>query len=227
MWVQKLIWFLGRMIFYMLLLPLLIGMIYTLSHDQLLAALVFLVLFVIVFYTGLIRVRIRANSVVVRNGKVVFYIPEKSVRDRFDFVSRGQTIVELPSYALLDRPYRIEIFCSDNGGGVNSCRLSLNLGYIMELTGWQRAYDNFVRYQDQLPFAVKRQLFNSSAQMVWMSSHQGKEDMNEYLKPIVAELNLGLETLGLKIEAATCTFNAGTTLARLVADAQEIVEKTA
>ena len=225
MWVQKLIWFLGRMIFYMLLLPLLIGMIYTLAHGQLLAALIFLILFVLVFYFGLIRVRIPAHSVVVRNGKVVFFIPETTVRDRFDFVSRGQTIVELPSYGLLDRPYRIELFSSGNGGGVSSCRLSLTLSYIMELTGWQRAYDNFVRYQDQLPFAVKRQLFNSSAQMVWRSSHQGEEDVNEYLKPIVAELNLGLGTLGLKIAAATCTFNAGPTLARLVADEQEIVEK--
>jgi hypothetical protein len=225
MWVQRLIWFLGRTIFYMLLLPLLIGMIYTLSHGQLLAALIFIVLFVIVLYIGLIRVRIPANSFVVRNGKVVFFIPEKTVRDRFDFVSRGQTIVQLPSYALLDRPYRMEIFSSDNRGAVKSCRLSLNLGYIMELTGWQRAYDNFVRYQDQLPLAVKRQLFNSSAQMVWMSSLEGEEDMNEYLKPIVAELNRGLENLGLKIEKVTCTFSTGPTLARIVADEQEMVEK--
>jgi len=225
MWVQKLIWILGRLIFYMLLLPLLIGMVYTLSHDQLLAALIFIVLFVIVLYNGLIRLKIPANSVVVRNGRVVFFIPEKTVRDRFDFVSRGQTIVQLPSFGLLDHPYRMEIFSPDNSGGLNSCRLSLNLGYIMELTGWQRVYDNFVRYQDQLSLAVKRQLFNSSAQMVWPSPLQGEEQMEEYLKPIVAELNLGLENLGLKIEEATCTFTAGPTLVRIVADEQEIVEK--
>jgi hypothetical protein len=156
---------------------------------------------------------------------VVFFIPEKTVRDRFDFASRGQTIVQLPHFGLLDRPYKMEIFFSDNKGGLNSCRLSLNLGYAMELTAWQRAYDSFVRYQDKLSVVVKRQLFKSSANMVWQFPLHGEEEMDEYLKPIVAELNLGLEDLGLKIEEATCTFTAGPTLVRLVAAEQEIVEK--
>ena len=225
MWIQRMIWILGRMIFYMLLLPLLIGVVYTLSHDQWLAALIFMILCVLVLYKGLIRVTIQANSLVVRDGKVVFFIPEKTVRDRFDFASRGQTIVELPHFGLLDRPYRMEIFSPDKSGGVNSCRLSLTLGYVMELTGWQRAYDNFVRYQDKLSVVVKQQLFKSSATMAWQFPLQGEEDMDAYLKPIVAELNRGLENLGLKIEEATCKFTAGPTLVRFVAAEQEIVEK--
>jgi len=224
MLIQKMIWILGRMIFYMLLLPLLIGMVYTLAHDQLLAALIFITLFVIVLYNGLIRVRIPADSVVVREGKVVFFIPEKTVRDRFDFVSRGQTIAQLPHFGLLDQSYTMEIFSPDNEGGLNACRLSLNLGYLMNLIGWQRVYDNFVRNQDRQSLAVKRQLFNSSAQMAWPPPLQGGEDMYEYLKPIVAELNHGLETLGLHIEEATCTFAAGPTLVRIVASEQEMVE---
>ena len=225
MWIQRIIWILGRLIFYMLLIPLLIGLVYTLSHDQWTAALIFMVLFVLVLYKGLVRLKVPANSVVVRNGKVVFFVPEKSVRDRFDFTSRGQTIVQLPHYGLLDRPYKLEIFSPDTKGGLYSCRLSLNLRYIMELAGWQRAYDNFVLYQDKLSLVVKRQLFKSSAHLVWPLPSQGEEDREEYLKPIVAELNRGLEDLGLKIEAAACTFTAGPTLVRFVAAEQEIMEK--
>ena len=77
MWVQRMIWLLGRMIFYMLLIPLLIGIVYTLSHDQWLAALIFMVLCVLVLYKGLIRLKIPANSLVVRDGKVVFFIPRR------------------------------------------------------------------------------------------------------------------------------------------------------
>jgi hypothetical protein len=225
MWTQRMIWLLGRIIFYMLLLPLLVGIVYALSHEQWTAALIFLVLCVLVLYKGLIRVTVPANSLVVRDGKVVFHIPEKSVRDRFDFASRGQTIVQMPHFGLLDRPYKLEVFSPDNRGGLHSCRLSLDLGYLTELTGWQRAYDNFVRYQERLPLEVKRQLFQSSAQLAWPPPTHGKVETAEYLRPIVAELNLGLENLGLKIEEATCTFTAGPTLVRFVAAEQEIVEK--
>jgi len=226
MWIQRMILLLGRMIFWMLLLPLLFGIIYTLSHEQWWAALIFIVLCVIVLYKGLIRLTIQANSLVVRDDKVVFFIPKKTVRDRFDFSSRGQTIVQLPHYGYLDRPYEIEIFSPDNRGGVNSCRLSLNLGYVMELTAWQRAYDNFVHDKGQLSLVVKRQLVKSSVHMVLPSlSLREEEDVDEYLEPIVAELNLGLENLGLKIEKALCKFTAGPTLVRLVAAEQEVVEK--
>jgi hypothetical protein len=224
MWIQRLIWFLGRMIFYMLILPLAIGSVYTLANDEWLAALIFTVLFFLVLYHGLIRIRIRPHSVVVRNDKVVFFVPEKTISNRFEFVSRKQKIVELPSYALLDRPFTVEIFSSDNGSAVNACRLSLKLGYIMELTGWQRAYDGYIRYQDQLPLAVKRQLYKSATQIVRLPPAPGKENTQEFLEPIVAELNLGLENLGLVIEETTCTFEAGPTLARILADEQKNVE---
>jgi hypothetical protein len=95
----------------------------------------------------------------------------------------------------------------------------------MELTGWQRTYDNFVLYQDRLSLVVRSQLFKSSANLAWPSPPHGEEEMEEYLKPIVAELNRGLEDFGLKIEEATCSFTAGPTLVRFVAAEQEIVEK--
>ena len=226
MWVQRMIWLLGRMIFYMLVVPLLVGIVYTLSHEQWVVALILMVLCVIVIYMGLIRVRIPANSLVVRNGTVVFHIPEKTVRNRFDFVSRGQTIIQLPRYGLLDRPYKLEIFSPDGTGGLLSCRLSLTLVYIMEMTGWQRAYDNYVQHQEGLSLEIRRKLFKSSARLAWPSPPHGDDEMEEYLKPIVAELNHGLENLGMKIEEATCTFTAGRNLVRFVAAEQEIVEKT-
>jgi len=226
MWIQRMIWLLGRMLFWMLLLPLLGGIIYTLSHDQLWAALVFIVLCVLVIYKGLIRLTILANSFVVCDDKVVFYIPKKTVRDRFDFASRGQTIVHLPNYGLLDRPYEIEIFSPDERGGLNSCCLSLNLGHVMELAAWQRLYDNFVRYENQLSLVVKKQLLKSSGHLTLPKLPlREEEDVDEYLAPIVAELNLGLENMGLKIEKAMCKFTAGTTLVRLIAAEQKLVEK--
>ena len=51
------------------------------------------------------------------------------------------------------------------------------------------------------------------------------DSREEYLKPIVSELNLGLESVGLKIEEANCSFTAGSTLVRFVAAEQEILEK--
>ena len=225
LWVQKTTFVLGRMIFYMLLIPSLIGLIYTLTYQLWTGALIFIILCVVVLYIGLIRIRIPAHSLVVLKGKVVCFIPEKTVRDRFDFASRGQTIVQLPYYDLIDRFYKLEIFSPDNQGGLNSCRLKLNLGYIMDMTGWQRAYDNYVRYQDRYSSEVKKQLFKSSAQLKWPSPLPVAADVEEYLKPIVAELDRGLENLGLKIEEATCTFAAGPTFVRLVAGEQENVEK--
>jgi hypothetical protein len=94
----------------------------------------------------------------------------------------------------------------------------------MELDGWQRVYDNYVLYQDRLPSEVRKQLFKSSAHVAWPFPAQGEEGREEQLKPIVAELNRGLENLGLKIEAATCTCASGPTLVRFVAAEQEIVE---
>lgn len=225
MWVQRMIQLLGRMIFYMLLLPLLVGIVYTLSHDLWLASLILMVLCILVLYKGLIRLTILENSVVVRDGKVALFFPDKTIRNRFDFASRGQTVIQLPHFGLLDRRYKLEIFSPDTKGGLNSCRLSLDLDYIMELTACQRAYDNFVLYQDQLPLEVRGQLFKSAAQLGWPFPSPGKEDREEYLKTVVAELNRGLEDFGLKIEEATCSFTAGPTLVRFVATEQEVVER--
>ena len=225
MWVQRAIRILGRLIFYMLLIPLLLAIVYTLAHQRWQAALVFLILCVLLLYKGLIRITIPANSLVVREGKVVFFIPQKSVRNRFDFASRGQTIVQLPHYGLLDRPYLVEIFSPAPEGGLRACRLSLNLDYIMDETGWQRAYDSFARHQEYLPLEVKKALFASSVRLAPPPPSPGEEGTDEYLRPIVAELNRGLENLGLKIEEATGTCTAGPALVRLVAEEQETVEK--
>lgn len=228
MTIQRTIWIVGRFCSYSLLLLLLVVVIYTLSHDQFLAGLISGTMFVLVLYKGLICIKIPAYSVVVRDGKVVFFIPETTVRNRFDFVSRGQTIVELPHYGLLDRPYKVEIFCPDKEGGLYSCRLSLHLDYILEPAAWQRAFDSFVLHQERLPSEVRRLLLKSSARLVCPPVPvQGEEAMQEYLKPLVAELNLGLKSVGLKIEEANCSFNAGSTLARFVAVEQEIFEKGA
>ena len=226
MGIQRFIWVVGRISFYALLFLLLIAVIYSLSHDQWLAGLITGVIFFLVLYKGLICIKIPAYSLVVRNGKVVFFIPEKTVRNRFDFVSRGQTIVELPHYGLLDRPYKLEIFCPDSEGSLHACRLSLDLDYLMEPNAWQRAYDSYVLHQERLSLEVRRVLLKSAARLVCRPVPvQGEEDMHEYLKPLVAELNLGLESVGLKIEEANCSFSAGTTLVRFVAAEQEIVEK--
>ncbi len=225
MWIQRMIELLGRMIFYMLLVPLLVGIIYTLAHDQWLAALILMVLCILVLYKGLIRLTILGNSVVVRDGKVALFFPDKTVRNRFDFASRGQTVIQLPHFGVLDRRFKLELFSPDTKGGLNSCRLSLDLDYIMEMTACQRAYDKYVLYQDQLPLEVRRQLFKSAAHLGWPFPSHGEEDTEEHLKPIVAELDRGLENFGLKIEEATCTFTAGPTLVRFVAAEQEMVEK--
>ena len=226
MGIQRVIWVVGRISFYALLLLLLVAVIYTLSHDQMPAGLIFGVIFIIVLYKGLICIKIPAYSLVVHNGRVVFFIPEKTVRNRFDFVSRGQTIVELPHYGLLDRPYKLEIFSPDNAGGLFSCRLSLHLDYLLEQTAWQRAYDSFVLHQERLSLEVRRVLLKSSVGLVCRPVPlPGEEAMQEYLKPLVAELDLGLESIGLKIEEASCSFSAGSTLVRLVAAEQETVEK--
>jgi hypothetical protein len=219
------IWVLGRILFYLLLIPLLFGVIYTLSHEQWWTSLFFMVLCVIILYKGLLRINIPKNSIVLREGKVVFFIPDKTVRDRFEFASRGQTIVQLPHYGVLDQPYKLEILYPNDKGGLNSCLLLLTLGYVMDLTAWQLLYDNFVRYQEQLSLAVKQQLYKSSTHIASSFPMQKEEDMAEYLKPIVAELNLGLGALGLKIENATCKFAAGPLFVRFVAAEQEVMEK--
>ncbi len=227
MWIQRMIRLLGRMIFYMLMVPLLVALVYTLASQLWTAALIILVLSVIVLYNGLIRIRIPEHSVAVRDGKVGIFFPERTVRDRFDFASRGQTVIQLPAFGLLDRRFKVEIFSPDTTDGLNSCRLSLDLDYIMELTACQRAYEQYALHQDTLPVAVRTQLLRSASELGWPFPAHGEEDRAEDLEPIVAELNRGLENFGMKIVDATCTFTTGQTLVRYVAAEQEMVERAA
>jgi hypothetical protein len=90
----------------------------------------------------------------------------------------------------------------------------------------QRAYDSFILHHDKLSFEVRRLLVKSAARLVCPPVPlQNEEAIQEYLKPLVADLNLGLESVGLKIEEATCLFTAGSTLVRFVAAEQGILEK--
>lgn len=74
---------------------------------------------------------------------------------------------------------------------------------------------------------VRRLLYKSSANLVFGPVPlQDEEAIQEYLRPLVAQLNSGLESVGLKIEEATCSFTTGSTLVRFIADEHEIVEKT-
>ncbi|MSN26762.1 MAG: hypothetical protein GJV46_12940 [Geobacter sp.] len=224
--IQRSIWVFGRVLFYVVLFLLLVLVIFAFSHDQFVPGLFFGVIFLIALYKGLICLKIPAYSVVVRDGRVVFFIPEKTTRNRFDFVSRGQTIVELPHYGLLDQPYKLEIISPDGEGGVQSCRLSLHLDYLLEPAAYQRAYDSFVLHQERLSLEVRKLLLKSSANLICRPFQvEGEKAMQEYLKPIIAELNLGLESVGLKVEEATCSFSSGPTLIRFVPTEQELLEK--
>ena len=228
MTIERITWIVGRVLYYSLLFLLLIAVIYTFSYDYFPAGVIIGVMFIFTLYKGLICIKIPAYSLVVGNGKVVFFLTEKTVRNRFDFVSRGQTIVELPHYGLLDRPYKVEIFSSDNAGGLYSCRLSLDIDYNLEQAAWQHAYDSLVRHNERLSLEVRRVLLKSSAGLECrpLPLHD-EESIQEFLKPIVAALNSGLESVGLKINEAKCSFTAGSTLVRCVAPEQELLEKVA
>lgn len=226
MTIDRLNWVLERVFYYMLMFLFLASAIYSITQDYSLAALILFILFMIVFHKGLVCISIPANSLVLREGRVAFLIPEKCVRNRFDFVSRGQTIFTLPHYSLLDHPYQLEIFSPDNKEGLHACRLSLQLGYDTELTALQRAYDNIIDHQDWLKYEVSRQLLKCLGSLVYPSVALKNEDaVQEYLKPLVAELNLGLESVGLKIKEANCSFAAGPAFVRFVAPEQVIFEK--
>ncbi|HIJ81938.1 MAG TPA: hypothetical protein HPP76_09560 [Desulfuromonadales bacterium] len=226
MGIQRIIWLVGRIMYYALLVVLLSVIIYMLSHDKSLPALIFGIVFIAALYKGLICLKIPAYSLVVRDGEVVFFIPETTVRNRFDFVSRGQTIVELPHYGLLDRPYKLEIFSPDGQGNLHACRLTLDLDYLMELPELQKALDSFVLHQEKLSVEVKKLLLKSASSLVCRPViPQDEASTQEYLQPIIAELNIGLESVGLKVEEAKCSFTTGSTLARIIDSEQEILEK--
>lgn len=224
--IQRFTRLLGRFIFYSMLFLLLFVVIFSLAQERWLTSLVAMVILVLTIYKGLIRLKVPANSVVVRDGKVVFYVPRTIIRNRFDFVTRGQSIVELPEYQLLDRPFKVEIFSPGSEGTVNSCRLSLHFNYLMQPAAWQKAYDSFVEYQDRLPMAVRKLLLKSCDRMVLRPPDiTGDDAMLRYLTPIVSALNLALESFGLELVDVKCSFTAGSSLARLVASEQEVLDK--
>lgn len=223
---HRMVWFANRFTIYVVLFVLLVATIVTLAYEYWLVSLVAMVAFFLALYKGLVRLKILTNSVVVRDGKVVFFVPETTVRNRFDFVSRGQSIIELPEFQLLDRPFKVEIFAPGREGTVWCCRLSLRFEYLMQPEAWQRAYDSFVAHGERLPSAVKKLLVESSARMelqpVVMA---GEEAMREYLTPIVAHLNRSLADVGLEVVDVQCSFAQGPTLARLLGADQQEAEK--
>jgi hypothetical protein len=224
--IQRFIWLLHRFTFYSTLILLLLVVIFTLAYQYWWISLVALVILTLTIYKGLIRLKVSANSVVVRDGTVVFYVPRTIIRNRFDFVMRSQSIVELPEYQLLDRPYKMELFFSGSEGTVHSCRLSLRFFYLMQPAAWQRAYDGFIKYHERLPMAVRKLLLKSCDRMVLRPpTTTGEDDMRRFLTPVVSALNLELESLGLEVVEVQCSFTAGPSLTRLVASEQEILDK--
>ena len=224
--VQRIVWLLGRGLFYVFLLLLLILVISALVRELWLTSVFILVMLVFLIYNGLIRLKIQAKSVVVHDGTVVFYVPEATVRNRFDFISRGQSIVQLPEYGLLDRPFKLELYFPGSAGRVVACRLSLRFGYLMQPTAWQHAYDKFVEYQDGLPTAVRKQLLKSCDRMSLRPVITANEEaMREFVEPVVAALNLELAGFGLEVVQVKCSFSEDTTLVRFVAAEQELLEK--
>ena len=224
--IQQLVQLMGRILFYVFLGLLLILVISALVRELWLTSVFILVMLIFLIYKGLIRLKIPAKSIVVRDGTVVFFIPETTVRNRFDFISRGQTIVQLPDYGLLDRPFKLEIFFPGNEGRVCTCRLSLRFGYLMQPAAWQHAYDKFVEHQEGLPAAVRKQIMKSCERIVLRPVIiAGDDALREYLGPVVSELNIELESFGLEVVDVKCSFAEGSSFARFIAAEQEFLEK--
>jgi hypothetical protein len=223
---HRIVWFVNRFTIYVVLFVLLVVVIFALAYEQWLISIIAMVLFFLALYLGLVRLKILTNSVVVRGGKVVFFVPETTVRNRFDFVSRGQSIVELPEYQLLDRPFKVEIFFPGRERTVWCCRLSLRFAYLMLPEAWQRAYDCFVEHGARLPLEVKKLLQKSCAQIKLQPvAMTGDDAMRGYLTPIVSHLNLALESVGLEVVDVQCSLTEGPTHARLLGADQQDVEK--
>lgn len=226
MQLHRIVWYVDRFAIYVVLSVLFVVVMFTLAFQQWLISIIAMVMFILALYKGLIRLKILKNSVVVRDGKVLFFVPETTVRNRFDFVSRGQSIVKLPEYQLLDRPFKVEIFYPGREGTVCSCRLSLLFAYLMQPAAWQRAYESFVEHGERLPLEVKKVLLKGCAQIELQPvTITGEDAMREYLTPIVSHLNLVLESVGLEVADVQCSFIEGPTLARLLGADQQDVEK--
>ena len=226
--IQRFIWLWRRIAFYSILVLLLLILIFSLAMGHGWISLVDLIILTLTIYKGLIRLKVHANSVVVRDGTVVFYVPRTIIRNRFDFVMRSQQIVELPEYQLLDRPFLVELVFPGSGVTVHSCRLSLRLFYLMQPAAWQKAYDGFVTYHERLPMAVRKLLLKScNGMLLRPPASTGEDAMRRFLAPIISALNLELESLGLEVVDVSCCFREGPTFARLVSSAQEFLDKEA
>lgn len=225
---QRFVWFIDRFTIHFVLIALSAVIIFALAHEIWPLSLIGGIIFLFVLYKGLIRLKILKNSVVVRHGRVFFFVPETTARNRADFVTRGQTVIHLPEYQLLDRPFNVELFFPNREGSVCSCRLSLRLAYLIQPEAWQRAYDSFVLHGEHLPLEVKRLLLKSCDLLKLQPlAITGEDEIREYLAPIVSHLNLGLERVGLEVMAVRCSFTEGSTLARfLAADQQDFEERS-
>ncbi|WP_298439816.1 hypothetical protein [Geobacter sp.] len=226
MQLHRIVWFVDRFAIHVLLFVLFVVVMFALAFQQWLVSIIAMAVFLFALYKGLIRIRILANSVVVRDGKVVFFVPEATVRNRFDFVSRRQSIVELPEYQVLDRPFKVEIFFPGRGGTVCSCRLSLHFGYLMQPAAWQHAYDSFMEHGQRLPLEIKRVLLEGCAHIdLQPVVITGEDAMREYLTPVVLHLNRVMESVGLEVVDVQCSISEGPTFARLLGADQQDAEK--
>lgn len=222
---QRFFWFVNRFMIHMLLIVLSAIIIAALTYEKWQISLIGGIVFLFVLYNWLIRLKIHKNSVVVRHGRVFFFVPKTTVRDRADFATRGQKIIRLPEYQLLDIPFKVEFFFPGSEGSVCSCRLSLHLAYSMQPAAWQRAYDSFVEHGEQLPQEVKRLLLKSCDLLgLKPAAIPGEDAIREYLAPIISHLNLGLESVGLEVMEVQCSFTEGLTLARYLAVDQQYFE---
>jgi len=213
--IQKLTWFLERTLYYALLLLTVGAVIISFASDKPVAGLIALILMMAVIHKGFARITIPAKSVLIRDDKVVLFVPEKTVMNRFDIISRGQSIVTLPVYGVFDQPYKLELFIAD-GEHVASCLLTLKLAYGTDLAAWQSAYDSFSSHGNRLAEAVRSQLQEAAAGLSLGSLPEQRDgDQQEFLEPIVAALNGSLASIGVEVKDASCSFETGRMLVRV------------
>ncbi len=212
--IQKLTWFLERTLYYALLLLTTGAVIISFASDKPVAGLIALILMMAVIHKGFARITIPAKSVVVAGEKVVLFVPEKAVLNRFDIISRGQSIVTLPVYGVFDRPYNLELFVT-NGEYVTSCLLTLKLAYGTDLAAWQCAYDSFIHHENRLADAVRSQLREAASGLSLGSVPEQRDENQEFLEPIVAVLNGSLASMGIEVKETGCSFEQGRMLVRV------------
>lgn len=212
--IQKLTWLLERTLYYALLLLTVGAVIISFASDKPVAGLIALILMMAVIHKGFARITIPAKSVVVAGDRVVLFVPEKAVLNRFDIISRGQSIVMLPVYGVFDRPYNLELFIA-KGEQVTSCLLTLKLAYGEDLTAWQYAYDSFISYENRFSDAIKSQLRQAASSLTLDTiPEQSDGNHQEFTEPIVTALNSSLASLGVEVKETSCSIETGKMLVR-------------